>query len=199
MKINIIKILVIVFVIVSVMVGGISYLRKQKIQTVSNPVVVVGFNQDQTGILNEIEKSAKQYSYIKKGNQLLKEGEIEEAIEEFNVALSTAKSSGTKGEAYFYLANAYEKRRNYRKALEYVIITRDQYVNDWAKEPVIERAKYLEYVLKGEYNLAVEHAQKAAEASSKLPNRKGKPREDYVERLNDIKSAKVYIESLKKE
>jgi tetratricopeptide (TPR) repeat protein len=104
---------------------------------------------------------------------------------------------GSKGVAMFAIADAYETKRDYAKALKQMIIIRDKYINEWAKEPVVERAIYLDYALKGEYELAIEHAQKAIEEDEKLPNvpKGGSP--DYIQRLNDLKVAKDYILSLK--
>ena len=87
--------------------------------------------------------------------------------------------------------------RDYQKALELLKLARDEYVSDWAKEPIIERIKYLEYALQGNYAMAVKHAELALEADKKLPNRPKEGSEDYIERLNDLKAAKGYIESLK--
>ncbi|KJJ83569.1 hypothetical protein OMAG_002563 [Candidatus Omnitrophus magneticus] len=75
-----------------------------------------------------------------------------------------------------------------------MIADRDKYVSDWAKEPIVERVKYLEYVLKGEYDLAVEHARMALELDKRLPNRPKIGSSDYIERLNDVIAAKEYIE-----
>jgi len=137
-----------------------------------------------------------QYGYIEKGNRYLKNGDIESAIKMFETAEKNAYSHSTKAEALFHLSNAYEKKGDFEKALEYTIVYRDEYVNDWARGPINERARYLEYAVAGEYELTIEHAQKAVEADVKI-NVDQKPREDYLERLNDLKSSKAYIESLK--
>jgi len=71
------------------------------------------------------------------------------------------------------------------------------YVADWAKPPIFERIKYLEYASNGDYELAVQHAQMAIEADKNLPDSKGKVSPDYIDRLNDLKSAESYIRSIK--
>lgn len=160
---------------------------------------VVGVSEgEHAGLVKELEYASKEDSYLIQGDSLMKEGRIEEAMKAYETAISLARFSGSKAIAYIHMANAYEKKRDYKKALEYVIIDRDKFVNDWAKEPVVERAKYLEYALQGEYNLALEHAQKALEADSKLPNTPKGGSPDYIERLNDLKESKDYILGLKK-
>ncbi len=160
---------------------------------------IVGMPSGQrAGLVKEIEYASKEDSYVKKGDLLMQEGKIDEAMKDYETALSLARFSGSKAIVYIHIANGYEKMRDYKKALEYVIIDRDKFVNDWAKEPVIERTKYLEYALQGEYDLAIEHAQKALEADAKLPNTPKGGSPDYIERLNDLKAAKDYILSLEK-
>jgi len=201
-----IKFFIFVTIFFLIVIVGITYRNIQILQpaSINRPknsqvVVMAGFPEKKSnGLMKEMNYAFKQANYLKDGDSLLKDENFKGAIEMYEVAFKEAKSQGSKGLAIYSIANAYEKKKDYEKAFKYVIIDKDQYVNDWAKEPVIERAKYLEYASKGEYDLAVEYAQKAAEASSKLPNRKGKPREDYIERLNDIKASKEYIENLKR-
>lgn len=165
----------------------------------SGGVFITGISGGQrAGLIKEIDNVSKQFSYIEKGDALLKKNQVDEAINAYETALSLAKSSGAKGEAHICLANSYEKKKDYENALKKMIIVKDKFVNDWAKEPVVERAKYLECALRGEYDLAVEHAQKALEADAKLPNTPKGGSPDYIERLNDLKAAKDYILSLKK-
>jgi len=100
------------------------------------------------------------------------------------------------GMAVIDISNTYEKKRDYGEALEYTVLLESSYVGDWAKEPVLERIKYLEYASQGKYDLAVRHAELAMQAEMKVHGTK-KPRIDYIERLNDLKASKEYIESLK--
>jgi tetratricopeptide (TPR) repeat protein len=144
----------------------------------------------------EMAKAEEQYSHLKKGDKLFAKGEIDQAIKEYEISLSLADHM-TRGVVYFSLANAYEKKRDYRKALEYVRKDLETFVSDWAKGPEIEREKYLEYVLRGDYGLAIEHARKAFEEDRKLPNTPKEGNPDYIERLNDLIAAKDYILSLK--
>ena len=173
--------------------------KKNVLQKDTKGVFMVGFSEgERAGLVKELEKASRQFAYIEKGNSLIKENKIDEAIKAYETAYTLAKSSGGRGEAIYYLANAYEKKGDYKKALEYAILDRDKFVSDWAKEPVVERAKYLEYALLGEYELAIEHAQKALETDANLPNTPKGGSPDYIERLNDLKAAKDYILSLKK-
>ena len=192
------KIFVIASIVLLILVLGLT-IRQQQINKKNKEVVLLVGVPEDGGIQKELKNAFEQANYIKQGKQLMRENKIDEAIAQLEIGLSLAKSSGSKGVAIVNLANAYEKKKDYKKALEYIIIDRDKYVNDWAKEPIVERAVYLEYALKGEYELAVEHAKKALEADSKLPNSPKDGRPDYIERLNDLKAAKDYILSLKKQ
>lgn len=192
-----IKVFVIIGIVFLVLVG-IDIQQRQVKKNKSTAVVVVGLPKGQIGLFQkELAEAFKNKPFLDKGDELMKEGRIDDAIKEYETAASLAKISGDKAVAMIDISNAYEKKCDYKKALELVIADRDKYVNTWAKEPVIERAIYLDYALKGEYDLAVEHAQKALEEDMKLFNRK-RPREDYLQRLNDLKGAKDYILSLKK-
>jgi tetratricopeptide (TPR) repeat protein len=163
-------------------------------------VVMTGLPKEQaTGMQKELGEAFEYKSYLDKGDELVGQGRIDNAIKEYETAFSLAKISGAKGLAIYAISNAYEKKRDYRNALKYVIIDRDKYVNSWAKGPIVERAIYLEYALKGEYDLAVEHAKKALEEDAKLPNAPKGGSKNYVERLNNLKAAKDYILSLKKQ
>jgi len=190
---------VLIGIVIFVVIFGISYQQKRQIEEKPKAVVLVGFSEKEgAGLQKELMEVFERDRYLKTGEELLKKGKIEEAIKQFEIAFEVAKSPGGRGLAVFCLANACEKKRDYQKALEYVVIGRDKYCASWAKGPDIERAQYLEYALNGEYDLAVEHARKALEADSKLPNTPKGGSIDYRERLNDIMAAKDYIESLKK-
>ena len=193
-----IKIVVIIGMLFLVLVVGIDINQRQVKKNKSTAIVVVGLPKGQVGVFQkQLAEASKYKSYLDKGDELVKEGRIDDAIKEYETAVSLAKISGAKAVAMIAISDAYEKKHDYRKALELVIIDRDKYVSSWAKEPVVERAIYLDYAIKGEYDLAIEHAQKALEEDMKLFNRK-QPREDYLQRLNDLKVAKDYILSLKK-
>jgi len=177
---------------------GVTITKKQVKKDKSTAVVVVGLPKDSMGGMQAELKEAFHYkSYLDKGNKLVKHGNIDEAVKEYKTALSLAKISGAKALAVLAIADAYEKGQKYQDALKYVIMDRDQYVNEWAKEPIVERALYLDYALRGEYALAVEHAQKALQADAELPNRPNGADPQYYERLNNLKAAKDHILSLK--
>lgn len=192
-------VVIIIILLVAFMVGVPLLLTIYK-KNAPESTIVTGLTEGQQKTFHrDLSDAIKQYSYIKKGDKLLAEGHFDNALSEYKMALASAKSAGTKGEAFRSLANLYEKKREYEKALEYVIILRDNYVATWALEPFVERAKYLEYACKGNYDLSVEHARKAIKAEANLPDSNGNPRLDYVQRLNDIISSKGYIMSLKKQ
>lgn len=194
----VLKIIVISLIVVGIIMLGLTIQHQQKEQQKINAVLVTGFPKEEgKGFQKELEHAFKEADILERGDVLLREGKIDEAIKEYEKALSLAKLSGSKAVASISIANAYEKKRDYKRALELIIIDRDKYVNDWAKEPVVERAKYLEYALNGEYELAVDHAKKALEADANLPNRPKNGSPDYIQRLNDLKSAKDYILNLK--
>jgi len=196
---NLVIKIVIMIIIIFLIVVGISINQKRVKKDKSTTVVMVGFPKGGATVFQKELTEAFEYkSYLDKGNELARQGKINDAIKEYETAFSLAKMRGARGVVLFAMADAYEKSRDYEKALKQISIIRDNYINDWAKESVVERAIYLDYVLKGEYDLAIEHAQKALEADAKLPNRPAAGREDYIERLNDLKAAKDYIMSLKK-
>ncbi|OGW77136.1 MAG: hypothetical protein A3I73_02965 [Omnitrophica bacterium RIFCSPLOWO2_02_FULL_45_16] len=193
--------IVLIVILLSGITFGTRIIFTKKMVPPKDPkgVFITGIRGGQrAGLIKEMENLSREHVHADKGNALLKENRIDEAIEAYKIALTEIKSSGGRGVVIASLVGAYEKKRDYAHALEYAIIDRDKYINDWAKEPVVERVKYLEYALQGEYDLAVEHAQKALELDVKLFGRK-KPREDYIERLNDLKAAKDYILGFKKQ
>lgn len=195
---KILKVVVGIFIICLMLTVGLTLQQKQMQKDMA--VVMMGLPKEQAaGMQKELGKAFKYKSYLDKGDELAKQGKTRDAIKEYETAFFLAEISGAKAVAIFSIADAYEKERDYGNALKQIITIRDKYVNSWAKEPVVERALYLDYASKGEYDLAVEHAQKALEADAKLPNvpKGGSP--DYIQRLNDLKAAKDYILSLKKQ
>lgn len=191
---------IITVVLIFLLIGIPMLLFKHK-KPAQKATVVTGLTEGQQKTFQQdLSGAMAQYGYIKKGNALLAAGRYDDAVKEYETALSLARSTGSKGEAFISLANAYEKKRDYKKALEYMLLVEKIYVSNWAEHPIFERIKYLEYVLKGEYDIAVKHAELAIEEGMKIDvsSRHKKPRADYVERLNDLKAAKDYILSLKK-
>lgn len=195
----IIKIIIMFIVLFLLLVIGVSIKQKQVKKNESTAVVIVGSPKGSAAVFQkELSKAFEYKSFLDKGNELVKQGKIDDAIKEYETAFSLAKMRGAKGVVMFAIADAYETERDYAKALKQIIIIRDEYINEWARGPVVERALYLEYALKGEYDLAVEHAKKAVEEDAKFPNRSKEGSPDYIQRLNDLKAAKDYILSLKK-
>ena len=194
------KVAVIVGIFCIIPIIGLAMDQKQVKENKPGAIVVVGAPKNDTaGLQKELIEASKWKNYLDKGDSLAKEGKTDEAIEAYQIAFSLGKISGAKGLAIYAIANAYEQKRDYKKALEKMIIIRDKYVNDWAKEPDVERVLYLEYAINGDYDLAIEHAQKALEAEARLPNVPKGRSPDYIRRLNDLKAAKDYILSLKNE
>ena len=195
---KLLKVIIMFVMVVLILTVGITIYQGQSKKHNISAVVMTGLPKEQAaGMQKELSEAFKYKSYLDKGDELAKEGRIEDAIREYETAFSIAKVSGAKGLVILAISNAYEKKHDYSNALKYVVIDRDKYISSWAKEPVVERAIYLDYALKGEYDLAVEHAQKALEADAKLPNvpKGGSP--EYIQRLNDLKEAKDHILRLK--
>lgn len=189
----------IIFIVTILTITGVVFYLPQRYSKEKPTAIVLVSDgkQNMQGLQKEMGYAFKQFGFIQKGETLLNEGHAEEAIGAFKEALAQAQSAGARGEAHFYLADAYEKIQNYKSALDEMVIVRDKYVNDWAKEPILERISYLEFILKGDYDSALEHAEKALEADKKLPNTPKTGSPDYVERIKNLKTAKNYIESLK--
>jgi tetratricopeptide (TPR) repeat protein len=191
------KVMVLVVGLFLVIFIGIN-LVKRNASREKETVIVTGMTKGQQDYFNERLSSAfKLERYIESGKRLMEQGQYEEAIESFQKVYDNATMVGDEGIAMYHLANVYEKMGNYKKALEYINIGIAKYVNDWAKGPVVERSKYLEYALQGNYDMAVKHAEMSLEEDKKLPHRPDKGSPSYIQRLNDIKAAKDYIESLK--
>lgn len=177
---------------------GVSFIKFKNIKPNRKSSIVLGLtSSEQESFQKELSGALKQFSYIKKGDSFFNAGKYDDAIEEYQVAFSMAKSSGSKGEALRSLANLYEKKKDYKKALVYVTIESDKYIADWAKPPLIERVNYLKHACNGEYDLAIEHAKRAVDADIRVHNSE-LTKEDYNNRLNDLLAAKDYILSLKK-
>jgi tetratricopeptide (TPR) repeat protein len=192
---KIIRVAALIFIFAGLIVFVIRYDKIYR----NNKVIQLGLTKGQDGYFQkQLRETGKQYAFIERGIYYLENGDFDASIKMFEDALQNAYSQGTKGEAIIHLADAYEKKRDYDKALEYIVLDRDEYINDWAKAPVVERAKYLEYAASGEYELAVEQAEKALIVETNMPYNKGVPSEGYVQRVNDIKASKEYIEALKK-
>jgi len=191
-KVGFIIAVVLIFLLV-----GIPMLFFKHKKPVQQATVVTGLTEGQQKTFQQdLSGAMAQYGYIKKGDSLFAAGRYDDAIKEYETALSLARSTGSKGEALRSLANLYEKKKDYKNALEYIRMEIDNYMAEWAKAPLLERAKYLEYASKGEYDLAVEHAQKAIAVDIKVHD-SNLTQQDYQRRLNDLISAKDYILSLK--
>ena len=91
--------------------------------------------------------------------------------------------------------------RDYKTAaelLEKIIATYKIPEGDMWRLPDDERLSYLLYAANGNYEVAINHAQKALEADASLPNAPKGGSLDYIQRLEDLKAAKDYILVLKK-
>ena len=160
-------------------------------------IITTGMTEGQKEYFSsKLSEATNVVRLFRRGKRLRDQGEYESALNIFQKIFENKDDTGYKGMAIINIADTYEKKRDYKKALEYMIIDRDEYINDWAKEPVLERIKYLEYASRGNYDLTIKHAELAMQAEMKVHGTK-KPRKDYIERLNDLKASKEYIESLK--
>jgi len=196
----ILKIVSILGIIIITLSATIIVYRKTKSVSNNGAILSMGLTKGQGEYFaKELELTGKQYGFIRKGNILLEEGNIDAAIIEYEKALKNAYSRATKGEAITHLSIAYEKKRDYKKALQYAVLDKDIYTANWAKGPVVERVKYLEYAANGKYELAIEYARNALKADANLPDSHGEPMQQYIEGLHDLIVAKDYILSLKQE
>lgn len=191
---------ILILFLVTIIMGVVIFVlyHKTKFSKKDPVVVMVGLPKEHVTTYEKIfTEESRKYFHLEKGNQLLKNNEIDEAIKEFNVFLNMADSFD-KGLANECLADAYERKRDYTKALAYARIVLEKYTNDQTKESVAERVKYLEYALRGEYDLAVEHALKYLETEFKMPNTPKEVKDYFQQQVNDLIAAKDYILSLKK-
>jgi len=194
------KIIVSILTLIMIFIGipVLIYGPKKEIKRDAQNTVIVGLTKEQGAtFMQELSTAQSQYQYIKNGDKYLVNGRYDEAEKEYKTALSLAKSSGTKGEAYRCLANLYEKKRDYSKAIEYIELEIDKYVADWAKEPLVERSKYLKHAVNGKFEQVLEHAKNAIEEERKL-TKVEECIDEYKNRLNDLIASKDYILSLKK-
>lgn len=191
--------LFLLLIVISVSIYSINLAQREKVvHQLDTKIIAVGMTDGQKeGLQKEMQIAERQYGYIKKGNFYLERGETDKAIEMYEVAVREAYSNVTKGEAIRYLAGAYEKKRDYKKALELLQELSYTYVvspDNKFRIPSEERLKYLKYASGGEFELAIKHAQLALEADAKLPT---STISRYQQRLNDLKASKEYIEGLK--
>jgi len=196
----VLRIIAIITIVIGIVALGITY-RTATIKKQQKAYVLVGFPKEQAaGLQKELEYISTEHDYIDRGNAYLKEGKIQEAIEQFNIVLERGKKTAALDFARDGLVDAYEKARDYKTATELLEKIVSKYVlpkGDKWRLADDERILYLKYANEGEYNLAVEHAQKALEADAQLPNRPQGANPPYYQRLNDLKAAKDYILRLK--
>ena len=197
---TLLKIIVTIAIAVGIVVLGITY-RTTTIKKQQKAYLLVGPKEQVAGLQKELEYISTEHDYIDRGYEYLKEGKTKEAIEQFNTVLSRGKKTSALDFARRGLVDAYEKLRDYKTAadlLEKIIATFVLPKGDKWRTAEDERLLYLRYATNGEYDLAIEHAQKAIEADAQLPNRPQGANPPYYQRLDDLKAAKDYILSLKK-
>lgn len=193
-KTSIVAVTILVLLLVGIPAVWLKYKKPAQQAT-----IVAGLTEGQQKTFQQdLSGAMSQYGHIKTGDRLLAKGNFDDALKEYETALSLARSSGSKGEALRSIASLYEKKRDYEEALKYLILVKDKFVADWAKSPILERIRYLAYASTGEYENAIRYAQLAIEADKNLPDSNGKPSPGYIDRLNDLIAAKDYILSLKK-
>lgn len=195
--------MVISLIVIGFIAAGITYRNVEVKKQQQRAYVIVGLPKEQAaGIQKELEYISPEHDIVDRGYAYLKEGKTREAIEQFNAVLERGKKTAALGDAREGLVDAYEKARDYKTAvglLEKIIARFKISKGDMWRTSADERLLYLRYAADGEYDLAVEHAQKSLEADAKLPNRPQGANPQYYERLNDLKAAKDYILSLKKQ
>lgn len=197
----VLRIIVIITIAIGIVALGVTY-RTATVKRQQKVYALVGFSKEQaTGLQKELEYISTEHDYIDRGNAYLKEGKIQEAIEQFDTVLRRGKKTSALDFARDGLVDAHEKARDYKTAMELLEKIVSKYVlpkGDKWRLADDERILYLKYANEGAYGLATEHAQKALEADAQLPNRPQGANPQYYERLNDLKVAKDYILSLKK-
>lgn len=200
-KHRVLKNVSIIIGVIVIMIGGVSvktYVREKRSQ---RAYIVTGLPAKQTGVFKELQMVTTEHEYVVKGYEYLNQGEFDKAREQFEIVLKRNQSTGALPEARRGLVDVHEKARDYKMAatlFEKIINTYKIPKGDMWRRPDDERLSYLLYAANGDYDYAIAYAQKALEADSRLPNHPKDGREDFIQRLNDLKAAKDYILSLKK-
>lgn len=190
------KIIPITFVAILAFTIGLFFSWRHVFGEKKRPVITTGLSKGQEeNFQKELSSANKVFSLIRKGKKLLDQGDYDGAISNFKQALSASKMSGEKGVSMECLADGYEKKRDYLLARDWMIKGRDNCPNEWALKPFVSRIQYLDYALKGDYELTVQQASKAIEDYKIIGPEEVKV---AIGRLNDLKAAKEYILSLKK-
>lgn len=193
------KIMIVTISILVAMFIGISFRYYHKEKAQENGVVAVGIEASkQKYFSNQLTRSFSDVKLLKKGDELIAIGKLNEAIEYLKNLLENNDSFELKGLAKNSLINAYEKARMYDKAYNTLFEDSKLYKippTHKFRIPVEERMIYLRYAADGEYDLAVKHAKLAMDADSILPTSNVKL---FKQRLNDLIATKDYILSLKK-
>lgn len=201
-KKTILKIIIMSLIVIGIIVAGITYRNIEVRKQQQRAYLLVGFSKEQAaGIQKELEYISPEHDIVDRGYAYLKEGKTREAIEQFNTVLERGKKTAALGDAREGLVAAYEKARDYKTAADLLEKIMSKYVvqkGDKWRLADDERLLYLRYAADGEYDLALEHAQKSLEANAQLPNKPKGANPQYYERLDDLKAAKDYIMSLKK-
>lgn len=160
--------------------------------------IVTGLSNGQAEYFQEkLGVALEQNSYILAGRRLEKDGDLNGAINSYELSLALSKKSGEKSTAWYFLAGAYEKKHDYENALKWMMLAKDN-CPAWSQKPDVERVTYMKYILQGDYDAAVMHAQKAIDEYDAMMNGRGLQRQEYIDRFTDLIAAKDYIVSLKK-
>lgn len=110
------KVGIIVIISLIVLLLGVPIILFKHKKPTQQATIVTGLTEGQQKTFQQdLSGTMKQFGYIKKGDRLLAEGKFDDALTEYQTALSLAKSAGTKGEALRSLANLYEKREIIKK------------------------------------------------------------------------------------
>ena len=80
---------------------GYNQIQKRK-QANEQAFLVTGIQKDQTGIVEELKRSAAEYDYIRRGNEYFKNGEYDKAIEQYNIVLERNKKTASLINAILY-------------------------------------------------------------------------------------------------
>ena len=168
----------------------------------NNKIMTLGLSGSKEAIFRgQLGRAERNVKIVENGRKMLDEGKSQEAIGYFKNAIIEIDDASIRTLAVNGLIDAYEMNREYEKAANRLEEKIRMFVvpeTDMFRIPTDERLKYLQYATQGDYELAIKHATNAYEADLKLPNRSKDGNTRYLQRLNDLKASKEYIEGLKK-
>ncbi len=110
--------------------------------------MIAGLTEAQANdFTNRLQKAQKDFApiaeHLSKGKDFLQKKEFKQAENEYKSALDSSKGSVDKGLARYGLADVYEKKGDYKKAIQTLQILRDENTADFAKPELDARISLL--------------------------------------------------------